>query len=790
MLNFGLSLLISVGVYLVVFGLVVLLKRLLKKIPFKAALSIDSLINFGFYLLLTIIYLLIIHLSFSVVRFLPILLLSIFTSLVVVFIPLWGLIKKIKSKEFKTIDIFKVIGFMGSIVILTLEVGLFSNVGNNKSEAINIPFNSAYITQTSGEMKGDYIEYNKQRGFICFDNRELRMDSIYLDLSSSVETRLQVDVMTSNDDASYNFRIAYTFDPKAELFEYFDISMFKDEGFIKIVFVIDETNLHTSNEISPIRLNSIIANRPFPYVFNPIRCSLLIGVFIGVLFIFKKGNTIKLKEIEAVDLLKLIVLIACGVGFIYIIVNSLLYPSTHYMDVAKTDVATTNIYYQLFDAVKKGRLALDLEPSKELLALENPYDPAARSGVPYLWDHAYYKGHYYCYYGLAPVLLVMMPVYLLTGFKYTASVLLMGEIGTLFSIMAFCLLILQLTKVLFKKINLPVLICVLVASVFTSLLMSNTIFEVGIFYEGIYRVPYSYGLCFLFLVLYFLLLAYQNQRMRVLYLALVGLFVVLLVLSRPTLIIALVLTVPLFIKMLIEKYSIKKKLIDFAPMVGVVLIGAIFVMIYNYKRFDSILEFGQTYQFTVVDNTKLAYSTKGLMPAFYQFYLVSPNANSNNLFPFISYGYYQMQNSYHTYNAGSIGLLYFPLLWSLIALPFVFDKNDDLCVRIMLYMSPFVVYFLGFTTYCFAGICPRYVVEMTAISTVFAAITILKLFEKTYSKYPRISLCYLTVILLASSFISFNLLFGSFDGWLESDQHSLLEIVRTIFNNYNVNIYD
>lgn len=44
----------------------------------------------------------------------------------------------------------------------------------------------------------------------------------------------------------------------------------------------------------------------------------------------------------------------------------------------------------------------------ELLALENPYDAGARDAAQINdihWDHAFYNGRYYVYFGLVPCLL-------------------------------------------------------------------------------------------------------------------------------------------------------------------------------------------------------------------------------------------------------------------------------------------------------------------------------------------------------------------------------------------------
>jgi hypothetical protein len=71
---------------------------------------------------------------------------------------------------------------------------------------------------------------------------------------------------------------------------------------------------------------------------------------------------------------------------------------------------------ELVDAFSAGQVSLLEQPSKELLALENPYDWSQRTaaGVSYLWDHLLFDGKYYSYYGVAPVLLLFLPYHWLT----------------------------------------------------------------------------------------------------------------------------------------------------------------------------------------------------------------------------------------------------------------------------------------------------------------------------------------------------------------------------------------
>ena len=75
-------------------------------------------------------------------------------------------------------------------------------------------------------------------------------------------------------------------------------------------------------------------------------------------------------------------------------------------------------YEGLTEAIAGGQLYLKQTPPAELLAMENPYDFEARQQMPeldYEWDTALFDGHYFVYFGVAPVVLVFLPYKLITG---------------------------------------------------------------------------------------------------------------------------------------------------------------------------------------------------------------------------------------------------------------------------------------------------------------------------------------------------------------------------------------
>ena len=74
-------------------------------------------------------------------------------------------------------------------------------------------------------------------------------------------------------------------------------------------------------------------------------------------------------------------------------------------------------YHQLAVSLTEGHFYLDIEPSEDLMAMENPYDNNQRDAdqVEFQWDTAYFNGKYYSYFGILPVFVYYLPYYLITG---------------------------------------------------------------------------------------------------------------------------------------------------------------------------------------------------------------------------------------------------------------------------------------------------------------------------------------------------------------------------------------
>lgn len=69
-------------------------------------------------------------------------------------------------------------------------------------------------------------------------------------------------------------------------------------------------------------------------------------------------------------------------------------------------------YEVLAESMLNGHIYLDYDDiDPKLLEMENPYDPDLRKlqDVSFHWDHAFYNGHYYMYFGVVPVFLLFLP---------------------------------------------------------------------------------------------------------------------------------------------------------------------------------------------------------------------------------------------------------------------------------------------------------------------------------------------------------------------------------------------
>lgn len=450
----------------------------------------------------------------------------------------------------------------------------------------------------------------------------------------------------------------------------------------------------------------------------------------------------------------------------------------------------TDIFVSLFDAFRKGKIDLDLAVDPKLLSLKNPWNPSERSwaNVSYYWDHAFYNGKYYSYYGPMPVLLISFPFYFLTGMRYVLTAFGLETIGMAILIPSFLFVLLEIFQLMQKKFDwVQYLFFAILGSVTSMMILAYT-WKDGVYHEAIYHVPDIYGLAFFDLFFGFILNAYRKKKLRILPLALAGLSFVFLVFSRPNLFLGLLLALPFLLGILREKEaSPKEKVIEILPMFLILLTGGILACLYNYARFDSIFEFGQSYQLNITDQRYLSYSAEKLLPTFFHFFC--QGGNFYNVFPYISctvQRYSFESTALAPYVSSCYGLLGVPFFWLSLFAPFLFLKKAKNPEKIMGIIFPFFLFFFAFTTYSKAGVCPRYLIEFFHLATIISVFTFLQL-QKRVQDTPVQNwvLGGGFLIMLISAFVCLCLNFDSFDGTKAGNCFGLLLRLKEAFFAYN-----
>lgn len=259
-----------------------------------------------------------------------------------------------------------------------------------------------------------------------------------------------------------------------------------------------------------------------------------------------------------------------------------------------------NQYERMTESILEGRLYIDYgDMDPRLLEMENPYDPIMRNetGVIYHYDHALYNGHYYMYFGIAPVFLVFLPYRLLTGTSlptYHAT-----QIFVSLFIVGVFVLFYFLAKRFFNKLTLGMYLSLSTAFAVMSIWYS-------IDAPALYCTAITAGLCMEIWSIYFFVKAVWgglNSKQSIFYAFLGCLFGALTFGCRPSIALANILAIPMLIEYLRNRKANLNLMKELFLTVSPYIIVAALLMTYNYMRFDNPFEFGQTWQLTSADQS-------------------------------------------------------------------------------------------------------------------------------------------------------------------------------------------
>ncbi len=393
-------------------------------------------------------------------------------------------------------------------------------------------------------------------------------------------------------------------------------------------------------------------------------------------------------------------------------------------------------YIQQFDAFMKGQLHLDIVPDSGLVLLENPYDYSAREGLDYLWDRAFFNGKYYSYFGIAPLLTVYFPFYLITGALPCGSF-----VVSAFGIMAaiFFALAVEEYAVISGKKNFGYLPAFCAVSGFLSSFALIILRGQARFYY----IASMAGLAFSAAFIYFMLKAVGSKKnsKRIIFFALSGISFGLGFLSRVNSVLPLAAVAGVFVILWSIRRIREKKsalLLGEAAALGLPVAAAIaFSMAYNKMRFGGFFDFGTDYQLTVTDTSLYSVGAFGIMPSFFHYFL--QGFTFTDSFPFIGFNYIAPTDyGRYVYVDSGLGIFAMPFMLMLLASPVYFKKKDIGINRKILFATALAMLpITAFLNFCLGGVIFRYTADFSLVAAFLASVVALEAADGILNKFGK-----------------------------------------------------
>ena len=510
----------------------------------------------------------------------------------------------------------------------------------------------------------DYLDPNvnviRGQGSISLDEDHTYMR--FFDIDQPIYN-LSMDGLTNDDtdplhwDSFFNFRINATDEANSQL-NYFGTWQIAPESTRSQVISLDLTGNVGTMELTAsgystafaafpvaVTFTGITANAPRPLQFSLLRC---IAVFLALLAIYALRPQSGLWHRRwlagnVCDRAAGAVLAAILAAFVVVV---------PFWEPGNTGLATENYNVAFWDHESKisfvyeqygalahsllnGRLDLEADPPAELLALENPYDAGARDAAQINdihWDHAFYNGRYYVYFGIVPCLLFQLPFEALTGIQNLAYAPCMVVLGLL--LLAACFgLVGQAVRRWFPRTTSAAYLLAVAAVVLG-----------GQLYYLLVR-PYIYeyailcGAALLMLGLWLWLSAtntpVEKRGALLVRLAFGSLFVALVAGCRPQMELFAFLAVPIFWQRYIGQKRLRSRagVGEAAAFILPVVVVAAGLMWYNAARFGSPFDFGANYNLTGNDMTRRGFNAVRIGPAVFTSLFELPSWQG--VFPFL-----------------------------------------------------------------------------------------------------------------------------------------------------------
>lgn len=480
----------------------------------------------------------------------------------------------------------------------------------------------------------EFVQYQGSKAILKIDNIDKEIATVKVNFNKYVddtrEYRIYFSDETSSDYRGLNSKI---YVPENEKSKYIPLYLSGKVNSIEIA--IDKDIYENDN------LDSIVINEKIPFEFNIIRFLIVFGILISIFF-WKYEENLN-KEYSPKNLTQ---------EFILLFIIAIFFVIAIFINQNSIEPDNYRIYNEKFvNSIYHGSLALEEKPSEELMDLENPYDDLERSklerGKDYLWDTAYYKGNYYVYFGILPLLVFFLPYYIVT--KRYLDMAIVIFILSMFIFILIKEILLKLINRYFPKISFKFVVCSLI------MLCSGSLILYADGMSRFYELAILSALVCVLLGIYFILKSLEQDEKKYLNIFWGSLLLALSVACRPTALLVSLLILPYLIQLLI--INIKKFKSDKMPLLKLLVSAGIpyitvgiLLMIYNYARFENPFEFGAKYQLTVINmgalKSRIFAIPTGIIANIFSIPNFIPDfpfiMNHNKLLEF--YGYYYIEN--------------------------------------------------------------------------------------------------------------------------------------------------
>lgn len=568
-----------------------------------------------------------------------------------------------------------------AVSALLVEVFMFNFNFFATKDYQPIDLESQIAKQVSQDEDGNYL-LTATNHTLTFENLNTQVKNVHFDFSGINTSRvLQADFHFSDeahgtyfDTNEYSVGI-----PSVDIATNVEESCYvklKANGYVDSL----EISLGGEDITYPVRISTISINQPCPFTFEPVRFILLF-LLMCLIWVFRpKSRVYRIfiserprvcKAVIALVVVVELVLMSCfmlfnsgAVGIATAEYNSGSWDGKSIVNTYEAGGDNAQQYAELAKSMAEGKLYLKQTPPDWLVEMSDPYDNGLRdelvkeTGENYLWDVAYYNGHYYVYFGVVPVLIFYLPFYLLFGSNFPTA------LGVLASCIAFVIgLVMLLGRFAqhhFKRVSLGLFL----------LMQGPLVLCSGVLYllksPTFYAMPIMLGLAFSVWGLYFWMRGRMSKHPEVCYL--LGSLCMGLVLGcRPQLCVLSLVAFPLFWRRFITEGHIKTRegMRQFACLAVPYVAVFAFLGWYNMARFGSPTNFGANYNLTMNDMTERGFDLGRLAPALFAFFLQTPN--TSGVFPYLQPCVFETTYMGQTIREVTFGGIFMclPVLWIL-----------------------------------------------------------------------------------------------------------------------------